>query len=471
MLFVSPDFIEFFLPILIIVYYGALARIEHLSITALLIASIIFCLYNGTSQGALLFASISINFLVARKIQETIETEKPKKFYLISGILINIINLSYFKYSNFIIENINTLLSLSIQKYDVKLPLGISFYTFTQIAFLIDVSRGHGPNFLKFSTYSLFVTYFPHVIAGPIIHWKEMVPQFESLSKCKRNIFIDRELQKLFFKGSSLLSIGLLKKILMADQLSEYVSIGFGKTQDLSFFEAWSTSLSYTFQLYFDFSGYCDMAIGISLMLGILLPVNFNSPYKASSIKEFWRCWHITLSRWLRDYVYIPLGGNRGSRYTTLRNLFLTFIVGGIWHGASWTFIVWGALHGLACCIQETWTEYKLGMNKTVGFIITFLFINISWVFFRAQDINTAILLLKKMIDPAYPLHFIPATQLILLTISGCIVWGFPNSQNVVDKFPLASSKYTGIFLGIAVFISIVSQNSAPTSPFLYFNF
>jgi alginate O-acetyltransferase complex protein AlgI len=471
MLFVSLDFIEFFLPLLLILYYAAFRLFLSLNIIVLLIASIVFCLYNGFNQGVLLLVSISVNFIIAKEIQANINFEFKQKLYLIFGVLLNILCLSYFKYSNFIIENASALLSLTYSKYDIRLPLGISFYTFTQIAFLIDVSRGHGPKILNFSTYALFVTYFPHVIAGPIIHWKEMFPQFLSLSKVKKNIVADVELQNLFFKGAGLFSIGVLKKIIMADQLSEYVSIGFEHVKNLTFTEAWFTSLSYTFQLYFDFSGYCDMAIGISFMLGIALPINFNSPYKATSIKEFWRCWHITLSTWLRDYVYIPLGGNRGGRIRTLRNLFLTFIIGGVWHGASWTFIVWGALHGIACCIQELWAEYKMPMSKAFAFTITFLFINFSWVFFRASDLTTAFCLLKKMIEPAYPARINSISQISLLLISACVVWLLPNSQSISDKFPLASSKYTGIFLGIAIFITIVSQNSAPTSPFLYFNF
>jgi D-alanyl-lipoteichoic acid acyltransferase DltB (MBOAT superfamily) len=268
--------------------------------------------------------------------------------------------------------------------------LGISFFTFTQIAFLVDSYKKEVKEY-NFLHYMLFVTYFPHLLAGPILHHKEMMPQFANkwnFSVRWRNIAV----------GLFLFSIGLFKKVVIADTFAQWATIGFDGVASLNFFEAWATSLSYTLQLYFDFSGYTDMAIGMSLMFNIRLPINFNSPYKARDIQDFWRRWHITLSRFLRDYIYIPLGGNKVSALRNYLNLFSVFLIGGIWHGASWMFVIWGALHGIAIVVHRIWKDFGLRMWGWLGWFITFNFVNMAWVFFRAKDWHMAHNVLSGMI-------------------------------------------------------------------------
>ena len=263
------------------------------------------------------------------------------------------------------------------------MPIAISFFTFQQIIYLVDSYRGETKEY-AFLNYSVFVAFFPQLISGPIVHHKEMMPQFEN----NRNKIINHEniaIGMLFF------SIGLFKKVVLADTFATWATNGFDRAEILYFFEAWATSLSYTFQLYFDFSGYADMAIGIGLLFNIRLPINFNSPYKSRDIRDFWRRWHITLSRFLRDYVYIPLGGNKGTSIKTYNNLMVTFLIGGIWHGAGWTFVFWGLLHGLALVLQRLWSSFGLKMPTLLAWFITYNFVNLAWVFFRAESFSDAL--------------------------------------------------------------------------------
>jgi len=314
-----------------------------------------------------------------------------KKALLTIGIAGNIALLGYFKYTDFMIDNLNYwIFTENIPNLNLVLPLAISFFTFQQIAYLVDSYRNECREY-DFLSYALFVSFFPQLIAGPIVHHKEMMPQFASkwnLVKNYRNIAL----------GIFIFSIGLFKKVVIADTFAVWATNGFDKAEVLTFFEAWATSLSYTFQLYFDFSGYTDMAIGAALLFNIRLPINFNSPYKATDIQDFWRRWHITLSRFLRDYVYIPLGGNRVGRTRNYTNLFAVFLIGGLWHGASWMFVIWGAMHGVAIVIHRIWSELGFKMWRWLAWLITFNFINATWVFFRAKDLDSAEKVLGGMV-------------------------------------------------------------------------
>ena len=308
---------------------------------------------------------------------------------LIFGIVSNLALLGYFKYADFFIENFNFISGSNVNLLHMVLPLAISFFTFQQIAYLVDSYRGETKEY-DFLNYALFVTFFPQLIAGPIVHHKEMMPQFASkwnMVKNYRNIAL----------GLFIFSIGLFKKVVIADTFAVWATAGFDTATTLNFFEAWATSLSYTFQLYFDFSGYTDMAIGISLLFNIKLPINFNSPYKATNIQDFWRRWHITLSRFLRDYIYIPLGGNKKGNFRTYTNLMATFILGGFWHGAGWTFLFWGFLHGLSLAIHRLWQTLGFKMWTWLAWLITFNFVNIAWVFFRAKEWDDALRILSSM--------------------------------------------------------------------------
>jgi D-alanyl-lipoteichoic acid acyltransferase DltB (MBOAT superfamily) len=316
--------------------------------------------------------------------------EPFRKWILFFGVAFNVSLLCYFKYMNFFIENLNTLLGTDFNLASIILPLGVSFFTFAQITFVTDCYRMTivQCNLLDYCTFSLF---FPYVVSGPITRYGEIVPQLRASERRP----VD---WKNVSQGLYLLAIGLFKKIVLADSLAVWVANGFDKAAHLNFFEAWASSLCYTMQLYYDFSGYSDMAIGSALMLGISLPINFNSPYKSMNIQEFWRRWHISLSRFLRDYIYIPLGGSRRGEIGTYGNIFVTFLLAGLWHGSGWNFVIWGSLHACGLMVQRAWN--KIGvvrLPRIVAWLITFNFINVCWVFFRAQTIGSAVRILRSM--------------------------------------------------------------------------
>ena len=335
------------------------------------------------------------------------------------------------------------------------LPLGISFFTFTQIAFLVDCSRSDTKSY-GFVTYSLFVTYFPHLLAGPIIHHNEVMPQFDD----RDNKRVNRDHLR---DGALLFLIGLSKKVILADALTFWANRGFSDTSNMTFFVAWSTSLCYTFQLYFDFSGYTDMALGASMMLNIRLPINFNSPYKALNLQDFWKRWHITLSRFLRDYLYIPLGGNRKGKFRTVLNLFLTFTLGGIWHGAGWTFLLWGMLHGLGVVVFRLWQKTRIKMPVVIAWFLTFNFVNICWIFFRAQTFHDALAILRGMVGleglvlPHQLLNLLP-------TITRRFIGGSGTITNLGDGTVMGFIEMEA-FLLLALMLAVFSKNSQEMSP------
>jgi D-alanyl-lipoteichoic acid acyltransferase DltB (MBOAT superfamily) len=388
-----------------------------------------------------------------------------KKSLLIFGITANIALLGYFKYSDFFIENINLVFSTNIELLHLVLPLAISFFTFQQISYLVDSYRKETKEY-DFLNYALFVTFFPQLIAGPIVHHKEMMPQFaKTRNKIKnpRNIAL----------GLFIFSIGLFKKVVIADTFAVWATQGFDVASSLSIIEAWTASLSYTFQLYFDFSGYTDMAIGAALLFNIKLPTNFNSPYKATSIQDFWRRWHITLSRFLRDYIYIPLGGNRKGELRTYTNLMTTFIIGGIWHGAGWTFVFWGFLHGLALVIHRAWNKLGFKLNTLLAWFITFNFINISWVFFRAKTWDDAIKVLSAMFDFSSMPSNVQTLPLVYIAIFLLVIF-FKNSNEIIQ---MNFSKNTRVAITTFLFVVSLLQltnimiQEDKVSEFLYFNF
>lgn len=391
MLFNSYPFILVFLPLTVAGYF-----LLHKYLPAkwaelfLLTASLGFMAYWNVYFALILIFSVLFNFICGSALSAAIKNgAKNKKLIFTAGITANILFLGFFKYSNFFLGNINAAFSSHIGALRILLPLGISFYTFMQIAWLTDIYRRGGFRY-DFLHYCLYVTFFPYVISGPIAYHSEIIPQMQS-GKFKR-----LQVENLC-RGVFIFSIGLFKKTAIADTLALIADGGFAASGALTFSEAWLTSLSYTMQLYFDFSGYTDMAIGAALLFNIDIPANFNSPYKSLSIQEFWRRWHITLSRFLRDYIYIPLGGNRSGEIRTLINLMLTFLIGGLWHGAAWTFVFWGFLHGTALCVHRLWKKTGIRMNNFLAWFLTFNFINMAWVFFRAPDWDSALNVLKGM--------------------------------------------------------------------------
>jgi len=391
LLFNSHEYIFLFLPITFFIYfYLNSKKLTELSKAFLVLSSLFFYSWWNISYLPIILSSMLINYSLGRTFAKESEPEFRKKIILIIGIILNISLLGYFKYANFLIENVNFITDSSMPTLELVLPLAISFFTFQQIAYLVD-SYKRTISEHDFLNYALFVTFFPQLIAGPIVHHKEMMPQFANIRKKVKNY-------KNISLGLFIFSLGLFKKVVVADTFAIWVNNGFDKAEVLTFFEAWAVSLSYTFQIYFDFSGYTDMAIGAALLFNIKLPINFNSPYKALDIQDFWRRWHITLSRFLRDYVYIPLGGSKQGKYKTYVNLFTTFIVGGIWHGAGWTFLIWGALHGIAIVVHRIWKQMNFRMNNVLAWIVTFNFVNITWVFFRAENFEAAQKVLSGLI-------------------------------------------------------------------------
>ena len=414
------------------------------------------------------------NYYIGKRLIKLQHT--ATKVLLGAGIFFNLALLGYFKYSDFFIMNFNTMMGSDIGLLYLALPLAISFYTFQQIAYLVDSYRGETKEY-DFLTYALFVTFFPQLIAGPIVHHSEMMPQF---TKKENKIFNHFNIAL----GLFIFSMGLFKKVVIADTFAMWATKGFDVAPTLNMIEAWITSLSYTFQLYFDFSGYTDMAIGAALLFNIKLPNNFFSPYKATNIQDFWRRWHITLSRFLKDYIYIPLGGNRKGEIRTYTNLFTTFVLGGIWHGAGWTFVLWGILHGLALILHRAWQKLGFKMYSVFAWFITFNFINIAWVFFRATNFESAIKVLKGMfmgdiIVPSAVTQYIalPAGKWSKLFQSEAYlgVWFafgflvillFPNSMQWKMKF---KTNFIYMIFTILFFLSIFLLNRK--SEFIYFNF
>ena len=390
MLFNSYEFIFMFLPVMFVVYFYLMSKRVVLGAKIWLVAgSLFFYSYWNITYLPLILISMFTNYGVGLTLVNQDRVKISSKTVLAFGIFFNLALLGYFKYTDFFLENFNGIFGSNIPLPHIILPLGISFFTFTQIAFLVDAYKKEAKEYNIFN-YMLFVTYFPHLLAGPILHHKEMMPQFASVKNYAKNY-------KNIALGLFIFSIGLFKKVIIADTFAVWANAGFDTATTLNLIEAWATSLSYTFQLYFDFSGYTDMAIGVSLMFNIKLPINFNSPYKALSIQDFWRRWHITLSRFLRDYLYIPLGGNRKGEIRTYTNLITTFLLGGFWHGAGWTFIIWGLLHGIALAIHRMWQSFGFKLNKILAWFITFNFINITWIFFRAKDFESAMKVLGGM--------------------------------------------------------------------------
>jgi len=451
----------------------------------LVFASLFFYSWWNIAYLPLILVSMLFNYVMGRQLSTYTSHKKccSKKALLTIGIIFNLGLLGYFKYSDFFITNFNTVFGTEIPLLHLLLPLAISFYTFQQIAYLVDSYRSETKEY-DFLNYALFVTFFPQLIAGPIVHHAEMMPQFANVRNKIRNYHN-------IALGLFIFSMGLFKKVAIADTFAVWATQGFDVAEKLDMVQGWITSLSYTFQLYFDFSGYTDMAIGIALLFNIKLPINFNSPYKATSIQDFWRRWHMTLSRFLKDYLYIPLGGNRKGEPRTYFNLFITFLLGGIWHGAGWTFVLWGALHGLALIIHRFWQKLGFSMHTLLAWFITFNFLNITWVFFRAKNFEDALKVLHSMFFGTLTLPTPIESKLsflkqwgvqfgggwleqvkkdpkiaIWLILGFVVVLAFKNSMQLRDKFkPTVFYMITTILFFMSILILYRK------SEFIYFNF
>ena len=505
MLFNSAIFLLVFLPTVLVGHYLLTRWSSALTVCWLLFASLFFYAWWHPPFLLILVSSIVVNFAIGRRIEMA---SSHRSAWLVAGLTANIGALVYFKYSNFLVDSLNASLSADISWSHVLLPIGISFFTFQQIAFLVDTYH-YGSIKRSFASYALFVSFFPHSIAGPIVNPREMIPQF-GLDRPDR--WAD------FAEGLSLFLIGLIKKMVVADTFArastsifDAAAIGVSPT----FFEAWTATLCYTLQIYFDFSGYSDMAIGLARMFGLDLPINFMSPYKARSIIEFWRRWHITLSRFLRDYLYIPLGGSRRGKSRQKFNIMVTMLLGGLWHGANWTFLIWGGLQGVFLLINHAWQQIAAVERlrhsrvwKFVCVVLTMGCIIFAWVPFRAADVQTTVRMWQGMVGlngvifperiagwvpslhlPAGPLNSVSIVLSLFLLCGFAVAMLAPNTHELMRRAKLGTptkgyettylqgdgalvwqtKPWVAILFGAMIVVVILKLNDI--SEFIYFQF
>ncbi len=502
MLFNSPIFLFAFLPLTALICFLVRAYINREAALAFLVlASLFFYGWWNPAYLPLLIGLAIFNFLLGRII--LLERTKPnggwKNLLVTFGVTADLGALAYFKYTDFFISTANAVAATDWPLQHIILPLAISFFTFQKVAYLVDAGRGHvEPH--SFLEYCFFVMFFPQLIAGPIVHHHEIFSQ----TKKDRSFRFDRMNLAI---GLTIFAIGLFKKVVFADNLAPHASAVFaqaGAGHEISFLQAWEGMLAYTLQLYFDFSGYCDMAIGAARIFGIKLPLNFHSPYQATSIIDFWRRWHMTLSRFLRDYLYFSLGGNRKGRARRYLNLFLTMAIGGLWHGAAWTFVFWGALHGAMLIVNHGWravwtTPINSWWSRGISRAFTFLCVALAWVFFRAPDTQAALAIYRGLIawTPDISMTAI-GTDLAWLIAWMAIIWFWPNTQQWMARIhpafdfssrqlrsdplllPISETRWRraiawrpalphAIVIGIATAISLLSLQRV--SEFLYFQF
>jgi len=517
-LFNSHVFIFLFLPLVAVTFF-AIGRVsQNWAAAWLAAASLFFYAWWSPKYVLLLLASILFNF-AATGVMSRFPVSPGwcrRRWLMALAVVANLVLLAYYKYANFFLDSLVHLAGTPPMVVEILLPLGISFFTFTQIAFLVDAYQGKSsePSFIH---YCLFVTYFPHLIAGPVLHHKEMMPQF-------RHAATYRPSTRNFSVGLTIFSIGLFKKVGIADSIAPYANAVFSATawgHAPTFFEAWGGALAYTLQLYFDFSGYSDMAIGLSRLFNVVLPLNFHSPYKATSIIEFWRCWHMTLSRFLRDYLYFPLGGNRHGRARRHLNLMITMLLGGLWHGAGWTFVVWGGLHGMYLVVNHAWRSLRASLGqdipqstflgRAVARALTFAAVVVAWVVFRADNMDIALSVLHGMagfngvvlsgtwqaklgvlgdllaisgtvFGDLVVLDSVRALRWLLPLVVAC--WTLPNTQEIIANFRPALDFHSGGSssriawrpglpwgIGVGALAAISVMLITGKSEFLYFQF
>ena len=496
MLFYSYEFLFIFLPAVFAGFFCVAFLSQRIAVFWLTSSSLVFYAYWNYSFLPLILCSVIFNY-IAGLATARLKRRRWKNVLLAGAVSVDLAALGYFKYTNFFLATINSAFDQHWGLSDIGLPLGISIFTFTQIAFLIDVSR-EVTREDSLLNYSVFVSYFPHLIAGPIIHHRQIMPQFAVSSTYRiqdENILC----------GLLIFCIGLAKKVLLAASFSEYADAVFGGVRDGAqpgLVIAWSGALAYTLQIYFDFSGYSDMAIGLSRLFNIVLPENFNSPYKAASVIEFWRRWNITLSTFLRDYLYIPLGGSRRGPLRRYLNLFITMLLGGLWHGASWTFAVWGSLHGLFLAVNHAWESRKrpgpmnrapeLICRRSIARFTTFLVVTVAWVFFRADSFATAFRMLAGMFGGCTSRwggssaaaclstfnYWLPPDSTIyragLMAVGLLLIWCAPNTRQIMERIHICDVRWRFAAVGASafwIFMLAAISASRDITAFVYFNF
>lgn len=488
MLFNSYIFIFIFLPITLMGYYlFNHIKAYRFAMVWLTGMSLWFYGYFNISYLFIIAISIIVNYVITTIMQKYRYQILLKKCLFVLGLLFNIGLLFYYKYYDFFISNINQIFKSNLPLLHIMLPLGISFFTFQQLSYVIDCYKSEMKDY-EFIYYASYVTFFPQLIAGPIVLHDELIPQFTDLNNRKLNY--DNMLRGLYA-----FSLGLGKKVLLADVFSKIVNYGFSEYASMNATNILLVMICYSLQIYFDFSGYCDMAIGIGYMFNVKLPINFNSPYKADSIADFWDRWHMTLTRFFTQYIYIPLGGNRKGKLRTYINIMIVFLISGFWHGANWTFVLWGVLNGLAIVIHKMFGKYVLWVPKAIKVVVTFFITTIAWCLFRSDTITDAGQMIKRLftvgfgdIEPKiceivnnltesrflfrFGMQGIincspPIVLLLLLASTLFAVWFTKNTQEKVKIFVPTILKLM-VFLALMI-LGVVSLSEI--SEFLYFNF
>ena len=481
MVFSSNAFLFLFLPLFLAVYYLTPNRFRLRNWVVLLGSYAFYAWWRV--DFLFLFIGVTIwNYLIGLAIARNGVRAPRSGRWLTLGVTVDLLLLGYFKYANFGVGSLDALLSgfgfTPFQLTHVILPIGISFYVFESISYIMDVYRGDTEATRHPVDFATFVALFPHLIAGPVFRYKDLAGQFES-----RAHTLDK-----FGEGSVRFMQGFVKKVFIADSIAPLANHAFALADPITG-DAWLGAIAYTFQLYFDFSGYSDMAIGLGLMMGFRFMENFNQPYISQSITEFWRRWHISLSSWLRDYLYVPLGGNRGGTFNTYRNLFLTMLLGGLWHGANWTFLIWGAWHGVALCVNHGWRVLRGQRESTLAGrfaagALTFLVVVIGWVFFKAASVEAALRVLGGM---THFTAFTPAEvsaaarSLVWIVALLAIVWLAPNSQQLLARHEPALHEVTAgrwswqpngrWALAVAVIFVVAVLHLSQITEFIYFQF
>jgi len=512
MLFNSPEFLLLFLPVVLAGYYALRHhRFEMAAVRFLVVCSLFFYGWWEPLYVPLIVGSILFNYLIGRVLTRH-HAAGGGKVVLAFGVALNLGLLGVFKYANLAIDSMAALTGSDMGAVDIILPLAISFFTFQQIAYLVDAYQGKVEE-PSLATYCLFVSFFPQLIAGPIVHHREMIPQF---LKCHQTDVVWRNLAI----GFTIATIGLFKKLVLADRAGYWADQSFGAVArgiDVSFIDAWVGVLGFSFEIYFDFSGYTDMAIGLARMFGIILPLNFASPYKATSIIDFWRGWHMTLTRFLRDYLYFPLGGNRLGSARRYLNLMIVMLLGGLWHGANWTFVAWGGLHGVFLAVNHGWRAWRgdsgdsTAVGRWTGRLLTFTAVTVAWVFFRADNFPASLTMLRGLgglNGVVLPIHYadilgglmpwlsglgvtfgaLPVYgggwQLVILAGLLGFVWLLPNTQEIMGDFEPAfdarptralirwqPSLASGLMIAVLASYLTLSLLQGPSGEFIYFEF
>lgn len=472
MVFSSTLFLVYFLPIFIGLYLLTPSKCRNLTA---LVASTLFYAWGAPLFVFVVYGSLILDFWLVKQLAKP----SQRKWYVAASVILNIGLLGYFKYANFFVENFNAILgSFGVESMAwtaIVLPIGISFFTFQKLSYTLDVYKGKHAPLENFGDYALYIILFPQLIAGPIVRFNEIADQLTDRSA--HETVDDRLLG--FFR----FTIGLAKKVLVANVVGEVADTAFAMDPEtLSLSWAWAGILAYTMQIYFDFSGYSDMAIGLGRMMGFVFPENFNNPYISSSITEFWRRWHMTLSRWMKDYLYLPLGGNRKGIKRTYFNLWTVFLLSGLWHGASWNFIIWGAYHGLFLVLERLFlNRYYAKIGRIPSIAITFIISILGWVVFRAETIGSALAYYRSMFSFTDGIHMPSVSQEFKLTMILALIISFITVIPAIEKWQhnlVVNEKASGIVISIKTVFAVLMfgftlsmLTASGFNPFIYFRF